>query len=85
MHQRYEAIVTPLLVAYGLTETDPYGLGMTSQQRRAMVAELRNARVTELRLPTASLAGVLTPGARAGLRRLGGMPSMPGGAGADVA
>jgi dienelactone hydrolase len=63
MHQRYEAIVTPLLVAYGLTETDPYGLGMTSQQRRAMVLELRNARVTELRLPTSSLAGALTPGA----------------------
>ena len=67
MHQRYEAIVTPLLVAYGLTETDPYGLGMTSQQRRAMVLELRNARVTELRLPTSSLAGALTPGAVPGV------------------
>ncbi len=79
MHQRYEAIVAPLLVAYGLTETDPYGLGMTSQQRRAMVAELRNARVTEVRLPTASLAGALTPGAAGGPASAGGMPSMPGG------
>ena len=81
MHQRYEAIVAPLLVAYGLTETDPYGLGMTSQQRRAMVAELRNARLTEVRLPTASLAGVLTPGAAGAPAMAGGMPSMPGGAG----
>lgn len=63
MHQRYGAIVTPLLVAYGLTESDPFGLGMTSQQRRAMVAELRNARVTEIRLPTSSLMGTLAPGA----------------------
>ena len=62
MRQRYGAIVTPLLVAYGLTETDPYGLGMTSQQRRAMVAELKNAQVTELRLPTSSLVGTLVPG-----------------------
>jgi hypothetical protein len=66
MHQRYGGIVTPLLVAYGLSETDPYGLGMTSKQRRAMVAELRNARVTELRLPTASLVGALAPGASVG-------------------
>ena len=79
MHQRYEAIVTPLLVAYGLTETDPYGLGMTSQQRRAMVLELRNARVTELRLPTSSLAGALTPGAVPG--GVAGGPAGPGGAG----
>jgi len=63
MHQRYAAIVAPLLVAYGLTESDPHGLGMTSQQRRAMVVELRHARVTELRLPTSSLAGALAPGA----------------------
>ena len=79
MHQRYEAIVTPLLVAYGLTETDPYGLGMTSQQRRAMVLELRNARVTELRLPTSSLAGALAPGAVPG--GVAGGPAGPGGAG----
>ncbi len=79
MHQRYEAIVMPLLVAYGLTETDPYGLGMTSQQRRAMVLELRNARVTELRLPTSSLAGALTPGAVPGVGA--GGPAVPGGAG----
>jgi hypothetical protein len=79
MHQRYEAIVAPLLVAYGLTETDPYGLGMTSQQRRAMVAELRNARVTELRLPTSSLAGALTPGAASVLPA--GGPAAPTGAG----
>lgn len=76
MHQRYEAVVAPLLVVYGLTETDPYGLGMTSQQRRAMVAELRDARVTEVRLPTASLASVLTPGPA-----IGGMASTPGGPG----
>ncbi len=81
MHRRYEAIETPLLVAFGLTETDPYGLGMTSQQRRAMVAELRNARVTELRLPTASLAGVLAPGAGSNPAAADSMPSMPGGAG----
>jgi dienelactone hydrolase len=78
MHQRYEAVVTPLLVAYGLTETDPYGLGMTSQQRRAMVLELRNARVTELRLPTSSLAGALTPGAAPGVAT--GGPPAPAGA-----
>ena len=77
MHQRYEAIVMPLLVAYGLTETDPYGLGMTSHQRRAMVLELRNARVTELRLPTSSLAGALTPGAVPGV--VSGGPAPPGG------
>jgi hypothetical protein len=65
MHQRYGAIVTPLLVAYGLSESDPFGLGMTSQQRRAMVAELRNARVTEVRLPTSSLVGSLVPGTTA--------------------
>jgi predicted dienelactone hydrolase len=62
MHQRYGSIVTPLLVAYGLSESDPYGLGMTSQQRRAMVAELSNAPVTEMRLPTSSLVGALAPG-----------------------
>ena len=65
MHRRYAAIVTPLLVAYGLTETDPYGLGMTSQQRRAMVAQLDHASVTELRLPTSALPRLL-PGAGSG-------------------
>lgn len=79
MHQRYEAIVAPLMVAYGLTETDPFGLGMTSQQRRAMVLELRNARVTELRLPTSSLAGALTPGAAPAWAA--GGPAAPAGAG----
>ncbi len=79
MHQRYGGIVTPLLVAYGLSETDPYGLGMTSKQRRAMVAELRNARVTELRLPTASLVGALAPGASVG-PAMASAP-MPGGTG----
>jgi hypothetical protein len=78
MHQRYDAIVTPLLVAYGLSETDPYGLGMTSKQRRAMVAELRNARVTELRLPTSSLVGALAPGVGVGPALPSGAP-MPGG------
>ena len=76
MHQRYGGIVTPLLVAYGLTETDPYGLGMTSQQRRAMVAEVRNARVTELRLPTASLVGSIAPGSISGTPTAGAS-SMP--------
>lgn len=65
MHRRYGAITTPLLIAYGLTETDPYGLGMTSQQRRAMVAQLDHASVTELRLPTSSLPRLL-PGAGSG-------------------
>jgi alpha-beta hydrolase superfamily lysophospholipase len=63
MHQRYDRVVAPLLVAYGMAEADPYGLGMTSQQRRAMVAELRNARVVELRLPTASSIGTIAPDA----------------------
>ena len=72
MHQRYDRIVTPMLIAYGLTETDPYGLGMTSQQRRAMVAELRQARVVELRLPTTSLVGTLSTDAG---RSMGGGPA----------
>jgi dienelactone hydrolase len=63
MYQRYDRMVTPLLVAYGLNESDRFGLGMTPQQRRAMVAELRNARVVELRLPTASSVGTLEPDA----------------------
>jgi hypothetical protein len=80
MHQRYGAVVKPLLVTYGLTESDPYGLGMTSQQRRAMVAELRNAHVTELRLPTASLLGALVPVASVGSPVAGTAPA-PGAAG----
>ena len=80
MHQRYGGIVTPLLVAYGLSESDPYGLGMTSKQRRAMVAELRNARVTELRLPTSSLVGALEPGAPVGPAMVSAAP-MPSGTG----
>jgi len=74
MHQRYERIVTPLLVAYGQSESDPYGLGMTSQQRRAMVAELRNARVVELRLPTGSSIGTISPDAG---RPMGAAPPTP--------
>jgi hypothetical protein len=72
MLQRYEAVTAPLLIAYGLTETDPYGLGMTSKQRHAMVAELNNTRVTELRLPSVSLPGLT--GARQGSTSGGGTP-----------
>ncbi len=80
MHQRYGAITTPMLVAYGLTETDPYGLGMTSQQRRAMVDLLVNARVIEVRLPAVSLATLLTPGSEpAHAETARGLPPLPGG------
>ncbi len=80
MHQRYGAITTPMLLAYGLTETDPYGLGMTSQQRRAMVDLLVNARVIEVRLPAVSLATLLTPGSEpAPAETARGLPPLPGG------
>jgi len=62
MSQRYGSITTPLLLAYGLTETDPYGLGMTAQQRRAMVNQLVNARVVELRLSASTVAALQLPG-----------------------
>ena len=62
MSQRYGSITTPLLLAYGLTETDPYGLGMTGQQRRAMVNQLVNARVVELRLSASTVAALQLPG-----------------------
>jgi hypothetical protein len=62
LHQRYGAITTTLLLAYGLTETDPYGLGMTSQQRRAMADRLINARVVEVRLPASTVAALQLPG-----------------------
>jgi alpha-beta hydrolase superfamily lysophospholipase len=58
MHQRYGGISTPLLIAYGQTETDPNGLGMTAQQRRAMVDALTGARVVEVRLPAAALTSM---------------------------
>jgi len=60
MNQRYAGITTPLLIAYGLTETDPNGLGMTAQQRRAMVDALKGASVVEVRLPAAALASMQT-------------------------
>lgn len=59
MAQRYGAIRTPLLIAYGRSETEPYGLGMTAQQRHAMVEALAAARVLELKLATDSLPGLL--------------------------
>ncbi|HTN49119.1 MAG TPA: hypothetical protein VMK32_06790 [Burkholderiaceae bacterium] len=62
LYQRYGAITTPLLLAYGLGETDPYGLGMTAQQRRAMSNQLANARVIELRLPASTVAALQLPG-----------------------
>jgi hypothetical protein len=58
MHQRYGGISTPVLIAYGQTETDPNGLGMTAQQRRAMVDALTGARVVEVRLPAAALTSM---------------------------
>jgi hypothetical protein len=70
MSQRYGSVTTPLLLAYGLTETDPYGLGMTGQQRRAMVNQLVNARVVELRLSASTVAALQLPG----------MPQIPDGA-----
>ena len=79
MHQRYEAIVTPLLVAYGLTETDPYGLGMTSQQRRAMVA--RTAQCARHRTPAAHVVTGGCADARRRARWGGRRPAGPGGAG----
>ena len=63
MHQRYAGITTPLMMVYGLTETDPNGLGMTAQQRRAMADALTGARVIEVRLPAAALATMQVPGA----------------------
>jgi len=62
LQQRYAAVTTTLLLAYGLTETDPYGLGMTSQQRRAMADRLINARVVEVRLPASTVAALQLPG-----------------------
>ena len=62
MSQRYGSITIPLLLAYGLMETDPYGLGMTAQQRRAMVNQLVNARVVELRLSASTVAALQLPG-----------------------
>jgi hypothetical protein len=62
MSQRYGSITVPLLLAYGLMETDPYGLGMTAQQRRAMVNQLVNARVVELRLSASTVAALQLPG-----------------------
>lgn len=59
MAQRYGGLRTPLLVAYGASESEPYGLGMTAQQRRAMVEALPAPRVLELRLATDSLPGLL--------------------------
>lgn len=57
VHQRYGAVRTPLLIAYGSKEVESYGLGMPPQQRRAMVEQLVNAPVVEVRLPV-SLADV---------------------------
>jgi hypothetical protein len=69
-----------MLLAYGLTETDPYGLGMTSQQRRAMVDLLVNARVIEVRLPAVSLATLFTPASEpAPAETARGLPPLPSG------
>lgn len=77
MHQRYRAIRTPLLVAYGLAETDPFGLGMTAQQRRAMVDQIDQARVVELRLPTRASIDLLSPIAGPGMTVPVDTPGMP--------